>query len=69
MNGAKLLADSLNEGALPAKLIQVNESKVSATLGEHAWQGALWATFISLLAIFFLMLWRYDLRKAIIALI
>ncbi|MFA7284742.1 MAG: SecD/SecF family protein translocase subunit [Candidatus Absconditabacterales bacterium] len=65
---AKLLADDLNEGALPAKLIQVNESKVSATLGEHAWQGAIWATIASLLAILLLMTWRYDFRRAAIAL-
>ncbi len=66
---AKQLADDLNEGALPAKLIQVNESKVSATLGDNAWKGALWATIVSLIAIFFLMVWRYDTRKATIALI
>lgn len=69
MATAKTLADSLNEWALPAKLIQVNESKVSATLGENAWKWALWATLLSFVLITFLMAWRYGLRKAIISIV
>ncbi|HNG97768.1 MAG TPA: SecD/SecF family protein translocase subunit, partial [Candidatus Absconditabacterales bacterium] len=67
--GAKELADSLNEGALPAKLIQVNESKVSATLGENAWKGALRATLLSFILIFLLMARRYGTKKAFISII
>lgn len=63
---AKLLADSLNEWALPAKLIQVNESKVDATLGTNARKWALWATLVSLLLILLLITWRYTFKKAII---
>jgi protein-export membrane protein SecD len=69
VDSAKLLADSLNEGALPAKLVQINESKVSATLGENARQGALWATALALILILALMTRRYGLNKAIISLI
>lgn len=64
---ARQLADDLNEGALPAKLIQINESKVSATLGDNARKGAIWATIISLVLILFLMTRRYGFKKAIIA--
>lgn len=67
--GAKELADSLNEWALPAKLIQVNESKVSATLWENAWKWALRATLLSFILIFLLMARRYGTKKAFISII
>lgn len=66
---AKKLADDLNEWALPAKLIQINESKVSATLGENAWRWALWATLLSFVLILLLMTRRYGIKKAIISVI
>jgi protein-export membrane protein SecD len=69
VEGAKKLSDDLNAWALPAKLIQINESKVSATLGEDAWKGALWSTVLALILISALMTWRYGIRKAIISLI
>lgn len=69
MISAKALADSLNEWALPAKLIQVNESKVSATLGENAWKWALWATVLSFVLIFILMARRYGIKKSAISIV
>ncbi len=66
---AKKLSDDLNAWALPAKLIQINESKVSATLGDDAWKKALWSTVLALILISVLMMWRYGMRKAIISLV
>ena len=65
---AKELADSLNEWALPAKLILSNESTLSPTLGEHARQWALWAAGVGLILILILMIVMYGLRYALIGL-
>lgn len=40
---AKQLADALNEGAMPAPLILMQEEKISPTLGINALTGSLWA--------------------------
>lgn len=66
---AKTLAESLNEWALPAKLIQVNETKVDATLGKNARKWALRATLLSLILILLLMHWKYGWKKALIGMI
>lgn len=59
---AKELADSLNEGALPAPLILSQEEKISAALGDGAIQGALIAGSVGLLLIMVLLIWFYGIR-------
>lgn len=60
---AKELANSLNEGTLPAPLILMQEEKISASLGDNALTGALRAGLIGLLAIMVLLYCMYGLKK------
>lgn len=63
---AKLLSDSLNEGALPAPLILSSEEKVSPVLGEGAINGAFLAGGIGLVLMFIFLLAFYGLRTSLI---
>lgn len=67
--GAKELTSALNDGALPAPLILMQEEKVSATLGENALSGAIIAGGIGFVLIFIYMCVVYGIRKGIISLI
>jgi len=60
---AKELANALNEGTLPAPLILMQEEKISASLGDNALMGALWAGLIGLLAIMVLIYFMYGFKK------
>lgn len=65
---AKELINSLNDWALPAPLILMQEEKISPTLGESAFSWAMLATLIWIIAIFVFMLFMYWIKKALIAL-
>lgn len=65
---AKELVNSLNDWALPAPLILMQEEKVSPTLWNNAFSGALLATLIWIVAIYLLMLFMYKNKKSLIAL-
>ena len=65
---AKELVDSLNDWALPAPLILMQEEKIAATLGATALQGALLATLIGVLAIFVFIYINYGWKKSLITL-
>ena len=66
---ARELVDNLNEGALPAPLILAHEEKVSATLGQQAFEGALIAAAIGFVLIFLFMLYQYGIRQAAVAIL
>jgi preprotein translocase subunit SecD len=66
---AKELVNSLNDWALPAPLVLMQEEKVDPTLWENAFTGALWATLFWIIAIYFFMLILYKTKKSIIALL
>ncbi len=68
LESAKQLADWLNEWALPAKLILTNESHIDPLLWANAWRWSWMAWVVWLVLIFFLMLWRYGIKRAIISL-
>ncbi len=68
MDGAKELVDSLNNWALPAPLVLMQEEKIAATLGATALQGALLATLIGVLAIFVFIYINYGWKKSLITL-
>ena len=63
---AKKLADSLNDGAMPAPLILMQEEKISPTLGINALTGSLWAGLIGFIAIGILMYFMYGWKKMIL---
>lgn len=63
---AKQLADSLNDGALPAPLILMQEEKISPTLGESALSGAMYAGLVGFIAIAALIFLMYDFKKMIL---
>jgi preprotein translocase subunit SecD len=63
---AKELSDALNDGALPAQLILTQEEKISPTLGDNAFTGALWAMFAGFIAIAVLIFFMYDFKKMIL---
>lgn len=63
---AKELVDALNDGALPAPLILMQEEKISPTLGDHALTWALWATLIGYIAILVFIFCMYSLRKMVL---
>ncbi len=67
-DSAKELVNSLNDWALPAPLILMQEEKVSPTLWANAFSWALLATLIWIVAIYFLMLFMYKPKKSFIAL-
>ena len=60
---AKELANSLNEGTLPAPLILMQEEKISPTLGDNALTGALWAGLVGFFAILILIYFMYGITK------
>lgn len=57
-------AKELNSGNMPAPLILLQEEKVSPSLGDSAFQGALIATGVGVLAIVLYMFFIYGRRKA-----
>lgn len=65
---AKELVDNLNNWAMPAALVLMQEDKVSPTLWEKALQGALIAALIWTLAIFVYICIIYGLKKWFITL-
>ena len=66
---AKELTSQLNEWALPAPLILMQEEKVSPTLWENAFNGALIAMWIWFLIIYLYMTYLYWWKKWLISLI
>ena len=66
---AKELTSQLNEWALPAPLILMQEEKVSPTLWENAFNGALIAMWIWFLVIYLYMTYLYGWKKWLISLI
>ena len=66
---AKELTNQLNDWALPAPLILMQEEKVSPTLWENALNWALLAMAIGFLAIWLYMTFMYGLKKWLISLI
>ena len=66
---AKELTSQLNEWALPAPLILMQEEKVSPTLWENAFNGALLAMAIWFLVIYLYMTYLYGWKKWLISLI
>lgn len=66
---AKELTSQLNEWALPAPLILMQEEKVSPTLWENALNGAILAMAIWFIAIFIYMATVYWLKKWLVSLI
>ncbi len=66
---AKALADELNDGALPAPLILLQEEKVSPVLGDNALKNALLAGLVGIVAIFVYMIVLYWWKKAVVSVI
>lgn len=66
---AKELTASLNDGALPAPLILMQEEKISPSLGESAFSGAIIALIIGIVAICIYMTAMYGFKKWLITLI
>ncbi|MEI8091080.1 MAG: hypothetical protein WCG98_02255 [bacterium] len=63
---AKQLATALNDGAMPAPLILMQEEKISPTLGVNALTGALWAMLAGFIAIACLIYFMYGRKKMIL---
>lgn len=63
---AKELADNLNDGAMPAPLILMQEEKISPTLGSNALTGSLRAGLAGFLAIALLMYFMYWWKKMVL---
>lgn len=68
-DSAKELTNQLNDWALPAPLILMQEEKVSPTLWENALNWALLAMWIGFIAIFLYMVYLYGWKKWLISLI
>jgi len=66
---AKELTSSLNNGALPAPLILMQEEKVSPSLGESAFTGAIIAMLAGLALIYIYMTCVYGFKKGLISLL
>jgi protein-export membrane protein SecD len=66
---AKELTTSLNDGALPAPLILMQEEKVSPSLGDSAFMGAIIAMIAGLLLIYMYMTIMYGFKKGLISLL
>ena len=66
---AKELTNQLNDWALPAPLILMQEEKVSASLWENAFNGALIAMTVGFLVIYLYMTYLYGWKKWLISLI
>jgi protein-export membrane protein SecD len=65
---AKELVDSLNDGALPAPLVLMQEEKIAPTLGANALKWALIAAAIGILAIFVFIFIAYGWEKSLVTL-
>lgn len=68
MDSARELVDSLNDWALPAPLVLMQEEKVAPTLGDGALKWALFAAFVGIMAIFVFIYFSYGWRKSLITL-
>jgi len=68
MDGAKELVDSLNNGALPAPLVLMQEEKISPTLWDNALNSALIAALVGILAIFVYIYINYWFKKSLVTL-
>lgn len=68
MDSAKELVDALNDGALPAPLVLMQEEKISPTLWASALTWALIAAWVGILAIFVFMFIMYGWRQALVTL-
>ena len=66
---AKELTNQLNDWALPAPLILMQEEKVSASLWENAFSGALIAMAIGFLVIYLYMTYLYGWKKWLVSLL
>lgn len=66
LDSAKELADSLNDGAMPAPLILMQEEKISPTLGINALTSALWAGLAGLIAIAILIYFMYGTKQMVL---
>ena len=66
---AKELTNQLNDWALPAPLILMQEEKVSPTLWENALNWALLAMAIWFIAIWLYMTWTYGWKKWLVSLL
>ena len=66
---AKELTNQLNDWALPAPLILMQEEKVSASLWENAFNGALIAMAVGFLVIYLYMTYLYGWKKWLVSLI
>ena len=66
---AKELTNQLNDWALPAPLILMQEEKVSASLWDNAFNGALIAMGVGFLVIYLYMTYLYGWKKWLISLI
>ena len=67
-DSAKELTSQLNDWALPAPLILMQEEKISASLGDNAFNGALIAMAVGFVAIFLYMTYLYGWKKWLISL-
>lgn len=63
---ARLVAENLNSGNMPAPLTLMQEEKVSPSLGDSAFRGALIATLVGSLAIILYIFFIYGWRKAVV---
>ncbi len=68
MDWAKELVDALNNGALPAPLVLMQEEKISPTLWASALTWALIAAWIGIVAIFVFMFIMYGWKQAVVTL-
>ena len=66
---AKELTNQLNEWALPAPLILMQEEKVSPSLGQNAFTWALIAMFVWFVVIYLYMTYLYGWKKWLVSLI
>lgn len=63
---ARLVAENLNSGNMPAPLTLMQEEKVSPSLWDSAFRGALIATLVGSLAIILYIFFIYGWRKAVV---
>lgn len=68
-DSAKTLTNQLNDWALPAPLILMQEEKISPTLWENAFNWAILAMWIGFIIIFLYMVYLYGRKKWLISLI
>jgi protein-export membrane protein SecD len=68
-DSAKEMTSSLNDGALPAPLILMQEEKISPSLGESAFTGAIIAMLAGLVLIYIYMTIVYGIKKGLVTLL